>query len=502
MLFNSPFFILFFLPFTLAIYWIFRSKGKESTAVNALIIASFLFYAWWDVRYVALIGGGILFNYCICKQILKKSETHKKLLLFLGVATNLGILGYFKYTDFLIQQTNSFLGTHYPLLNIVLPLGISFFIFQKIAFLVDAYRGEFQKISLQQFTAFVIFFPQLIAGPIPRHNELFVQFKKGETPPLDWENMALGISSFSIGLFKKTVIADRLAMYSSPMFINAADGIFPDFSSAWIGTLGFTFQLYFDFSGYSDMAIGLALLFGYHLPINFFSPYKANSIIDFWRRWHITLSRFLKDYLYIPLGGNRHGVERQKINLMITMLLGGFWHGASWTFVIWGLLHGLFLCINHLWWELKERLGLEGKLGALGPIAGRLLTFLSVTFAWVFFKADNLPAAYEICASLLGFRGFYFNISASTLLLFLALFTWVWAFPNSYEYLGSKKTSILTYQEPLDNRKKTDLPIVQKLKKLLFYWQTNLIHAAFISGLVVLSTLHFIRSSEFLYFQF
>ena len=469
--------------------------GRMRGAVNILILSSFFFYGWWDMRYLGLIAGGILFNYIICKRILKAPENRKKRWMVLGVTANLGLLGYFKYTDFFIDTLNHNIGTNWTLPHIVLPLGISFFIFQKIAFLVDAYRGEFKEISLRQFTAFVIFFPQLIAGPIPKHNELFSQFKDKYVPPVDWECMAMGISAFAIGLFKKTVIADRLAMYCSPMFIDASSGIYPMFIDAWVGVLAYTFQLYFDFSGYSDMAIGLALLFGYRLPVNFFSPYKATSIIDFWRRWHITLSRFLKDYLYIGLGGNRQGLSRQKINLLLTMLIGGLWHGAAWTFVVWGMLHGLFLCLNHLWRELKDKLGISGRFGQTGMWIGRGLTFMAVSVSWTFFRSDSLASAYSITAGLIGLNGVYITFNPKTCLIFFGLFAWVWFLPNTAEYLSSSKGAIPTYKAESKDNTKTALPDWLK-------WQPGYLHAGFMAGLVVLATLHFIRSSEFLYFQF
>ncbi len=521
MLFNSPFFILFFLPITLLFYWAFYSFGKTGAAVNSLILASFFFYGWWNPYYLILIISAILFNYFVCKAILTRNESkqnQKKFLLTLGVCSNLGLLIYFKYTDFLIEQSNRFLGSHLPLLHIVLPLGISFFIFQKIAFLVDAYRNEFQEISLKQFTAFVIFFPQLIAGPIPKHNELFVQFKEGEIPSFNWESMALGISSFAIGLFKKTVIADGLALWASPFFRAISEGYEPSFVDAWAGSVSYTFQLYFDFSGYSDMAIGLALLFGYRLPVNFFSPYKAANIIDFWRRWHITLSRFLKDYLYISLGGNRKGVSRQKINLILTMLIGGLWHGAGWTFILWGMLHGLYLCINHLWWELKDRFGISGKWGLGGIWIGRCITFFFIICAWVLFRADSAQSAVSIIATMLGFNGltlnpshiqalgpiaewigavakrsdFFWGLPQVSTLFGLLLFVWI--APNTYEYLNSNRLAIPTYKEKFK--------IFPEKNYSWLLWKPSFVHTLLGSCIMGTGAWYAIRGGEFLYFQF
>lgn len=521
MLFNSPFFILFFLPIVLLVYWALRQSGYTRGAVNALILASFFFYGWWDYHYLALIIGGILFNYGVCRQILSHRSQQKtgKLWLMLGIGVDLGLLGYFKYTDFLITNVNHLLGTQYPLMHIILPLGISFFIFQKIAFLVDAYRGEFDQISLRQFTAFVIFFPQLIAGPIPRHNELFVQFEDHRIPTFDWENMVLGMMAFGIGLFKKTVIADGLALWGSPYFKVVATGYNPTFIESWSSVLSYTFQIYFDFSGYSDMAIGLALLFGYQLPVNFFSPYKATNIIDFWRRWHMTLSRFLRDYLYIALGGNRKGYVRQKINLFLTMLIGGLWHGASWNFVIWGAMHGLYLSINHLWIEFKKKIGFSKSPTFLSIYFSRILTFLAIMLSWVFFRADNVHDALKIIETLFGFHGLTLNEShvlalgrfgqwlgviphrseffwgLPQVITLIGLLFIVWVMPNTYEYLNNTRVAILTYKEHTEH-----MFTHPWLKKLI--WKPSLFHL--IAGLCFIGTgsWYAIRGGEFLYFQF
>ena len=288
----------------------------------------------------------------------------------------------------------------------MLPLGISFFTFQKIAYLVDAYRGEVRAGGFLSFALFVTFFPQLIAGPIVHHSEVIPQFGQKSTYRPNLDNLSMGIGIFVLGLAKKTVLADSIATYATPVFRAAQAGADPTLFEAWGGALAYTFQLYFDFSGYSDMAIGLALMFNIRLPINFNSPYKATNIIDFWRRWHITLSRFLRDYLYIPLGGNRHGVARRYANLMLTMLLGGLWHGAGWTFIVWGGLHGIFLVINHFWHALGvgsattsgARPGSDGS-------AARTITFLAVMVAWVFFRAEDFDAATRILAGMAGLNG-------------------------------------------------------------------------------------------------
>jgi len=289
--------------------------------------------------------------------------------------------------------------------RIVLPLAISFFTFQQIAFLVDAFRGNTREYGFLHYCLFVTFFPQLIAGPIVHHKEMLPQFKQEERDTSLLMRFSVGLSIFAIGLFKKTIIADGVGLYADAVFDAVASGTHLTFFEAWGGALAYTFQLYFDFSAYSDMAVGLARLFGIRLPVNFFSPYKATSIIEFWRLWHVTLSRFLRDHLYIPLGGNRKGRTRRYVNLMITMLLGGLWHGAGWTFMVWGGLHGLYLVINHAWRRFTRVL-LPGNVRRRSfPGVARLVTFLSVVVAWVFFRADSLSVAWRILRTMTGVDG-------------------------------------------------------------------------------------------------
>lgn len=368
MLFNSFIFIFAFLPVALGGYLLTRLLFKETVWVIWLAACSLLFYAWWKPVYLILIVASILVNYTIGKKMGVSRGRPKKMLLILGVVMNLGVLAYFKYTNFIFENVGRIIGQDFDFNYIVLPLAISFFTFQQIAYLVDAYRGETMEVDFSRYTLFVTFFPQLIAGPIVHHREMLPQFfNKVEHRKLI-DNLAVGLSIFAVGLFKKVVIADSLSKWAQPTFAIADMGVSPTFFESWIGALAYTLQLYFDFSGYSEMALGLGRMFGIVLPINFFSPYKARSIIDFWRRWHITLSRFLRDYLYIPLGGSRCGPLRHHVNLFVTMLLGGLWHGAGWTFVIWGMLHAIYLTINHLWREWWE----GGQLGlSRAPLAGR-----------------------------------------------------------------------------------------------------------------------------------
>jgi alginate O-acetyltransferase complex protein AlgI len=315
---------------------------------------------------------------------------------------NLAVLCYFKYTGFLLDTVSDLSGIPLPFSSIILPLGISFFTFQQIAYLVDIMRGAKVERDIVSYTLFVSFFPHLIAGPLVHHAEMIPQFKRGRTGRSAILG-ARGLAIFAAGLFKKVVIADNLVQFVSPVFAHLDTGGGVTMPWAWLATLAYTLQIYFDFSGYSDMAVGLALLFGIRLPVNFRSPYQAASIVEFWRRWHITLSRFLRDYLYIPLGGNRLGEQRRYINLMVTMLLGGLWHGAGWNFLVWGGLHGVYLSINHLWrgWRGERR---ASTLGLTTKGLSWLVTFFAVVIAWVFFRAKTIAEAWLMLGGLFGFE--------------------------------------------------------------------------------------------------
>jgi len=396
MLFSTWQFILVFLPITWGLYFWLNHKRLILAGKVVLVLASLFFYAYWDVRYLPLILLSILFNFgigsALNKQYAKNVSLHKSarekydriILLVLGISANLILLGYYKYSHFLISNLNTHFATAYHLPAIVLPLAISFFTFTQIVYLVDSYRGQTVKYDLLNYSLFVTFFPHLIAGPIVQHQQIMPQFYSRWTLSWRTSNVLRGLLIFSIGFFKKVVIADTFAIYSDAGF----DGNGPiDFFSAWATSLSYTFQLYFDFSGYCDMAMGAALLFNIWLPINFNSPYRALSIQDFWRRWHITLSHFLRDYLYIPLGGNRHSKYRTYITLFITFVLGGLWHGASWMFVLWGALHGLGLVVHRIWQQFHL---------PLPKAAAWLLTFAFVNVTWVFFRAKTGADALRI----------------------------------------------------------------------------------------------------------
>ncbi len=409
MLFNSYGFIFVYLPITLLLFFKLGSYSSRLAAIW-LTGASLLFYGWWNPVYLLLLVGSIIFNYAAGVLLARYYEEgkmgRKDRTLFLAVTANLMLLGYYKYANFFVTSLNDALGSGYSIEQIVLPIGISFFTFTQIAFLVDASRGFVREYDFIHYCLFVTYFPHLIAGPVLHHKEMMPQFAKPQTYTLSYDNLSLGLSLFFFGLFKKLVLADSISGYATPVFDAAARGEVITLFEAWGGAISYTLQLYFDFSGYTDMAIGMSKMFGVDLPINFNSPYKASNIIEFWRRWHMSLSRFLRDYLYIPLGGNRKGKFRRYLNLMVTMLLGGLWHGANWTFVVWGGLHGLYLIVNHAWQGILGRFGYTSSHASLPyRLLCGLLTFTAVVLAWVFFRSESLHAAINMIKGMAGWNG-------------------------------------------------------------------------------------------------
>lgn len=397
MLFNSFEFLFAFLPVTLAGYFLALRAEDRRWAHGWLLLASLFFYGWWNPANLWIIIVSIGFNFSLGRYgIHGAGQPRRRWYLAAGIAVNLALLGYYKYANFFVDNYNALGGPSLHLQRVILPIAISFFTFQQIVFLVEAYRGQAGDYDLLRYALLVTFFPHLIAGPIVHYREMLTQFTRPGIQRIQASHVAVGVTIFCMGLFKKVVLADGIAPAANAVFKAAASpDISPGFFEAWIGALAYTFQLYFDFSGYSDMAIGLARIFGIRFPMNFNSPYKAANIIDFWRRWHITLSRFLRDHLYVPLGGNRKGAVRRQANLLLTMLLGGLWHGAGWTFVIWGGLHGVYLVVNHLWQGARRRLGFE-RTTAAGGAAARILTFGCVIVAWVFFRAESFSTATEM----------------------------------------------------------------------------------------------------------
>lgn len=403
MLFNSYEFLLIFLP---AAWFAYAATGRRSqhVAIGVLLMFSLAFYAWWSSVFLLLLLVSIAFNFAVGRALSSERQAlSRRLILVIGLAANLLLLGYFKYADFFIRNVSVLLGWDHQSLGIVLPMGISFFTFTQVAFLVDAYRREAREYRPLHYGLFVTYFPHLIAGPILHHKEMMPQFARDRAQSaITPEHLSLGFAFLSIGLFKKLVIADSLAGWVIPVFDTA---LAPSFTEAWIGALAYTFQLYFDFSGYSDMAIGISMLFGIWLPINFDSPYKSCSIAEFWRRWHMTLSRFLRDYLYIPLGGGKKSSLARSRNLLTTMLLGGLWHGAGWTFIAWGALHGVLLVINHLYRDVSARFSSDFHNGRIFTGASWMATFVCVVVGWVIFRAPDLDAAGAILKGMAGLNG-------------------------------------------------------------------------------------------------
>ena len=503
MLFNSYNFIFLFLPVAVGGFFLLGRLATRRVALTWLMLGSLVFYGAWKPVYLALLLFSMCFNFCmglLAGGRVSDAPIFRRGMLTVGVCVNLGLLGYFKYANFFVDQVNGLFGLHIPLEPIFLPLAISFFTFQQIAYLVDAYRGYAREYKVVDYCLFVSFFPQLIAGPIVHHKDMMPQFMASPCR-FDAGDFARGASYFIIGLFKKVVVADNLARFATPVFASAMEGGTPTLFEAWGGALAYTGQIYFDFSGYSDMAIGLGLLVGIRIPVNFNSPYRAAAITEFWRRWHMTLSQFLRDYLYIPLGGNRKGTRRRYLNLMLTMLLGGLWHGAGWTFVLWGGLHGMYLIINQGWRAIRPRL-LASPPGRSERTLYHGLTLLAVVLGWVYFRAESMAAAHAMLSGMAGAHGVSLSDHVQPVLGFLASigveFNGTGAFeseglpwvvltlaaalclPNSQQYLGRQGY-------PAPGR---------------FAWRPTFPHAAFLSLLSVAALIRLKEVSEFLYFQF
>jgi D-alanyl-lipoteichoic acid acyltransferase DltB (MBOAT superfamily) len=516
MLFNSYIFVLVFLPVTLLLFYVLGRLGQARAAILTVVIASLFFYGWWNPIYVPLIIMSILVNYLVGSGIGRANNGSSgggaKTLLIVGIAFNLGLLGYFKYANFFIDSVNVATGSEFTLAPIALPLAISFFSFQQIAYLVDVYQRKAEEYDLLRYALFVTFFPQLIAGPIVHHKEMMPQFSNAALARFCTKNFSVGSAIFFVGLFKKVILADSVAPFASNVFNGAEMGSAIGFSEAWLGALAYSCQIYFDFSGYSDMAIGLGRMFGIQLPLNFNSPYKASGIIDFWGRWHITLSRFLRDYLYIPLGGNRLGSTRRYTNLMIVMLLGGLWHGAGWNFVIWGGLHGFYLILNHGWrtWRGERRSRSQAAI-----FFSSVLTFLAVTVAWVFFRADTYAGAMHIISAMAGGAGVTLPQWSANLpgiggliaalplsletaywapldavLWVMGLLVMAWLLPNTQQLMCAFMDPQRYAIEPL------------RRWSSWLSWQPDFKSAVVIAAVTVIALVSLGRPSEFIYYQF
>ena len=484
MLFNSYEYILIFLPFVFIVYFYLHRRHKSTAARIFLLLASLCFYAYWKTEYLTLLLFSIFFNYNIGKFLASStvSPHARKATLVFGIGINLAILGYFKYTDFFLENINTLFGLSLPYLHIVLPLAISFFTFQQIAYLVDTYRGEVREYGFLNYALFVTFFPQLIAGPIVHHKEMMPQFASRFNWTVRHKNIALGLFIFSLGLFKKVIIADSFAVWANRGFDTAQH---LNMIEAWFTSLSYTLQLYFDFSGYTDMAIGAALLFNIRLPINFYSPYKALNIRDFWRRWHITLTRFLRDYLYIPLGGNRYGRLRTYRNILLVFLLGGIWHGAGWTFAVWGLLHGIALVVHRQWQMLFI---------AMPKWLAWFLTFNFVNISWIFFRAKSFEDAMKVLHG-----------------MFLGNLILPAALEEKLDFLKGAGISFGSYLHALQAGPVAILKLITALAIVLFAknsiqmtfeGQVGQVKMAFAGSLFLIALLSMQKVSEFIYFNF
>ncbi|WP_242161892.1 MBOAT family protein [Bacillus cereus group sp. BfR-BA-01522] len=485
MLFNSFEFIFLFLPIAFLLYFLLNRFGYVTLAKVWLVLASLFFYSYWNVKYLPLMLVSLIVNYFIGMHLV---QHRSKVLLTVGLLFNIGMLSYFKYYDFFLENVNELFGTHFTLLSLTLPLAISFYTFQKIAFLVDTYHGETEACHFLDYALFITFFPQLIAGPIVHHAQIMPQFMDREKKRWQSKYLVLGIFVFAIGIFKKVGIADVL----SPLVREGFD-VQPSltFVEAWLSSLAFTFQLYFDFSGYSDMAIGIALLFNITLPQNFNSPYKAVNIQDFWHRWHMTLSQFLTKYVYISLGGNRKGVTRTYVNIMIVFLISGLWHGAGWTFIFWGFLHGAASVIHRLW----RKMG-----GCMPPWAGWLITFLFINITWVFFRATSWHDAIKVLKGMIGLNGFELANSVFPAFIlqkmqFLAQYSI--SFTESYQVSQLDRTMVVYILGAL-----CISFFLKNSIQLRDTFRPHIWNAVFTAILLVYSVLHLTSISEFLYFNF
>lgn len=501
MLFNSYIFLFCFLPITVAGFWLLARFARRRAALVWLVLCSFFYYGYWNPVYVLLILISISFNFAIGFVLARGCEPspRRKALTALGLAGNLGLLAYFKYANFFVDSINYLFESSAYLAPVVLPLAVSFFTFLQIAYLVDAYKGKVRERDFVDYCLFVTFFPHLIAGPIVHHAKLMPQFSRASATRFNPADFAGGLTLFVFGLAKKVLVADSISGFANPIYASAAAGDPVTFAEGWIAPLVFTFQLYFDFSGYSDMAIGLSLLFGIRMPINFNSPYKSLSTADFWRRWHATLGQFLREYLFIPLGGSKRGVPRQYANLMITMALSGLWHGAGWTYVLWGVQQGLFHWAYLTWSFARPKLGVAEIATTKTRIAAAcFLTYMSWTIGMVLFRADHLPAAMRMYGAMLGVNGFEFTsgIDLGRAVRWLAVcFFIVWALPNSQQVLSAVR--------PVIDWEKVRTQFYPVWRPLGFLqWKPRAAVAVPVALLAAYAIITMERVQEFLYYQF
>lgn len=537
MLFNSIHFLFGFLPIVLAGFVSLSHFGHRRLAGLWLTCASLFFYAWWNPIYLPLLVGSMVFNYLLGGHLLRQPS---RPLLAFGIAANLLLLGYYKYTGFFVQAVDQLTGLDWAMPNIVLPLAISFFTFQQIAYLVDAHDGDVVEHDFLNYCLFITFFPHLIAGPITHHREMFPQFNDPAIFRPSLDNFAAGSTLFLIGLAKKVAIADTMGNFARPVYAAAADGVPVTFLEAWSGALSYTLQVYFDFSGYTDMAIGLGLMFGISLPPNFNSPLKARNIIEFWSRWHMTLTRFVTAYIYnpivvritrrrarkglpLPKRGNMPAgafVSMVAFPTVLSMFIIGVWHGAGWQFAIFGLIHGAFLTINNAWRAMKVRLGFPiDSNRAMAVAASVLLTFICVVMALVFFRADNVPAALNLLTGMVGGHGLSLpermlalpgvtgiasaldlpiadleHFGLSQMVWIAGLLIVVWTMPNSHQIMRHYRTALTAQPKP--SWLQTTLPMA--------VWHPTALIGFAIGWLGFFLVIRAISAAptEFLYFQF
>jgi len=544
MLFNSTEFLFGFLPVVLAGFYLVGGFSRV-WAIRWLILASLAFYGWWRPLNVLIICPSVIINFFIARTLLSLSQNEQsrrtsKAILLAGLLFNVLFLGVFKYTDFVTGTINDVFGANLILRHIILPLGISFITFQKIAFLIDVQAGRIKSFTFQDYCTFVLFFPQLVAGPIVHYREMMPQFQSARCR-FDKENVAVGLTLLLFGLFKKVILADKIAPFVSPIYLHAASGTGVTFIMAWMAAIGFTLQIYFDFSGYTDMALGLARLFGIKLPPNFYSPLRASNIIDFWMRWHMTLTRFLTAYIYNPLVlwltrrrvakgrpgfGGRHTTVGAFVSLLmcptiLTMFIAGLWHGAGYGFVVWGVLHGFYITVNHAWRLTGPRLwpdrrSYESFMRPVGPV----VTFIIVAATMVFFRAPTIGAAIDLVRGMVGINGiglpehllarlgpaavllhrigivavagsvqdFIKTWIVICLLLFVAL-----AAPNTLQILGR-------YEPALGIRPSSTKLAIGGIR--ILEWGPSLAWAIVMSGIAAITIVHIGGPSEFLYWQF
>ena len=542
MLFNSNQFILVFLPTVIIGFYFLRRLSLFQISLGWITLSSLFFYAWWNPSYLLLLLSSITANFFL--GIAVANSRYRKLALILGISGNLLAIGFYKYLGFFVASISAVSDLHITIPSLLLPLAISFFTFQQIAYLVDTYHNRNPETRFDRYLLFVSFFPQLIAGPIVHHKQVAPQFDFLEARAVSLDQISSGVLLFAIGLAKKVLIADQLAPYATPVFHAADNGVGPTFLEAWGGLLAYTFQLYFDFSGYADMAVGLARMFGIELPLNFNSPYKSKNIIEFWRRWHITLSHFLRDYLYIPLGGNKRGSKNS--NLIITMLLGGLWHGAGWNFIIWGGLHGAYLVANHYWLNIKalafakiqlsygsaasyllfrrqaqnnelpkpvRRNGFNHSLfTVLSAAPGIAITFFAVSIAWIFFRAETFDGAINMLSGVFGVNGLIvpsqiFNIAPAFFSTFSQAGTGsaIGSFPHVYGFVVIAISMLFTFFLPNSNEITHWLGKSDASSSRV--WTAGRVKATYVAGLGVafimcLKLIAYSPDSEFLYFNF